>query len=66
MGYLTKESLDKIATDPGKYAMEDTSVISAWLNKNLWTPIAAFVVCLFLCVCVLFIFNSLNGFQPML
>ena len=42
MGYLTKESLDRIATQPGKYTMEDCSVIARELNK-MWTFVARFV-----------------------
>lgn len=42
MGYLSKEALDKIVREPGKYAMEDSSVIAHHLN-TWWTYCASLV-----------------------
>jgi len=39
MGYLSEESLKKLVNDPGKYAMEDSSVIAHYLNV-FWTKCA--------------------------
>jgi len=42
MGYLSEQSLNKLVNDPGKYQMDDTSVISHHLNA-WWTFCASFV-----------------------
>lgn len=42
MGYLSKEALEKIVREPGKYAMEDTSVIAHRLDV-WWTYCASLV-----------------------
>jgi len=42
MGYLSEESLNKLVNDPGKYQMDDTSVIAHKLDK-LWTFTASHV-----------------------
>lgn len=42
MGYLSEESLKKLVNDPGKYTMDDSSVISHHLNK-WWTCCASYV-----------------------
>jgi len=42
MGYLSQQSLDKLVNDPGKYQMEDTSVLAHYLN-TWWTYCASLV-----------------------
>jgi len=42
MGYLSEESLKKLVNDPGKYSMDDSSVLSHHLNK-WWTCCASYV-----------------------
>jgi len=42
MGYLSEQSLDKLKNDPGKYQMDDASVIAHQLNK-WWIVAASFV-----------------------
>jgi len=43
MGYLSEQALDKLVNDPGKYIMEDTSVIAKFLDKYWWNYCASLV-----------------------